>query len=109
MILQLPTTGVNSFTTVAVTFLNELGFDGTMTGLVFLEVLLSTIPGSMFATYLMNKTKSPIRCMKINLVVFIIVNFVAFLLLANPGMKNLVWLFGIVWGFMLGKLCHLLP
>ena len=31
------------------------------------------------------------------------VNFVAFLLLSSPANKNLVWIFAVLWGFMLGK------
>jgi len=93
---------VNSFTTVAVTFLSELGFSGTLTGVVFLEVLISTIPGSLFSQYLVKRLNSPLKCMKINIVVFIAINFVAFLLLGNPKMKNVIWVFGALWGFMLG-------
>ena len=92
---------INSFTTVAVTFLTELGFTGTLSGLVFLEVLICTIPGSMFASYFMKKT-CPLVCMKINLIIFIAINFVAFLLLSNQAYKNTVWIFGALWGFMLG-------
>eukprot|EP01083_Nonionella_stella_P129635 393337_1 len=92
----------NSFTTVAVTFLSEIGFTGTQAGLVFLVVLTSTIPGSLFATYLMNRLECPVTSMKICLLVFVVVNFIAFLLLAVEGLEFLVWLWGSMWGFMLG-------
>ena len=72
-----------------------------MSGLVIIEVLFMTIPGSLFATLLTKKT-SPTVSMKINLVVFIAVNFVSFLLLGNPANKNLIWVFGAFWGFLLG-------
>lgn len=72
-----------------------------MSGLVFIEVLVMTIPGGLFATFMTNRM-SPTVSMKINLVVFIVVNFVSFLLLGVPSNKNLTWVFGAVWGFMLG-------
>ena len=94
---------LSALTTVAVTFLTEvLHFDSMRSGLVFLTVTLSTIPGSIFAGILMHATKSPIFCIKVCLIVFIVVNFVAFLTLKSPESSSLVWIYAILWGFTLG-------
>jgi len=94
---------VNSFTTVAVTYLAEVvNFDATYTGIVFLIVLVSTIPGSIFASWLMKKTASPPLCMKLCLLTFIIINFVAFLTLTGPEVANLTWLYAVCWGLVMG-------
>mmetsp|Transcript_6326 Transcript_6326/g.9597 ORF Transcript_6326/g.9597 Transcript_6326/m.9597 type:complete len:504 (-) Transcript_6326:29-1540(-) len=93
----------SAFTTVAVTFLIEvLKFNGTQCGLVSLVSLLSTIPGSLFASFLMRKTSSPTLTMKICLIVFMIVNFVTFPTLTGPEDDGLVWLYAVLWGFLLG-------
>ena len=90
-----------SFTTVSVTFLVELGFSGTDTGIIFLIVLVSTIPGGYIAIYL-TKRGNPIMTMKLVLVTFIVVNFVAFILLGRPGLENTVYIWGPLWGIILG-------
>ena len=102
LLTELDCTGIGALTTVAVTYLTELGLSGTETGIVFLVVLLSTIPGSAFATYLSRKLKSPTLSIKMCSIFFIISNFVAFFMLADKTFRNLVWLFGAIWGFLLG-------
>ena len=93
---------MNAFVTVGVTFLVELGLSGTETGLVFLIVLLSSIPGSLFCIWFTRRVSSPVISIKVATLAFITVNFFAFLNLANPKNKDLVWMFGSLWGFMLG-------
>jgi predicted MFS family arabinose efflux permease len=86
-----------------VTFLNEnLGFTSVETGLIFLLVLISTLPGAMFAGIITKKT-SPLGSIKIASIAFIIVNFVAFYLMADPAYKVVAWPAGATWGFMLGE------
>ena len=92
---------MNSFSTISVTFLAELGFTGAETGYIFIVVLLSTIPGTFFAAFMTAKLKSPLTSMKICLVVFMGINFAAFLLLTKDN-KMLAYPSGVAWGFMLG-------
>lgn len=92
--------GANSFTIVSVTFLVEYGFTTTQTGIVFLTVLIFCTVGTFFASYLMKKVGSPVRCMQLNFIAFIVVNFAAFP--SIPHIKNLVYPAGALWGFMLG-------
>jgi MFS-type transporter involved in bile tolerance (Atg22 family) len=93
---------VNSFTTVSITYINEvLQFDSTQTGLIFLVVLVSTLPGSAFANVMTNRInvkKNIILC----LVVFMAVNFAAFFSLKDETHDIRAYGFGVVWGFMLG-------
>ena len=93
---------VNSFTTVSITYINEvLQFDSTQTGIIFLIVLVSTLPGSAFANFMTNRInvkKNIILC----LVVFIAVNFAAFFCLKDETHDIRAYGFGVVWGFMLG-------
>jgi MFS family permease len=93
---------VNSFTTVSITYINEvLQFDSTQTGIIFLIVLASTLPGSAFASYMTNRInvkKNIILC----LAVFIVVNFCAFLSLTDETHDIRAYCFGVLWGFMLG-------
>ena len=84
LLTELDCTGIGALTTVGVTYLTELGLSGTETGIVFLVVLLSTIPGSAFATYLSRKLKSPTLSIKMCSIFFIISNFVAFFMISYP-------------------------
>lgn len=94
---------INSFTTVAVTYMNEvLKMNGTEIGIVFLTVMLSTIPGSVFATWLSN-LKNPQFCYRLNIFTFMITIF-GFLLLDGPGKKMLMYGMAVIWGFWIGKL-----
>ena len=93
---------IGALTTVSVTFLVELGLSGTTTGIVVMVLLVSTLPGSAFATYFMKKVKSPITSIKWCSIIFIFVNFISFFLLAHPDNDHLVWVFAVLWGFLLG-------
>merc|ERR1712150_73778 len=90
-----------SFLTVAVTFIVGLGISGNTLGLLFIEVSIFHIPGSLFSSIL-TKRVSHITNIKINLILFMVINFVSFSMLANPENKNLVFIFAILWGFMIG-------
>ena len=92
----------NTLSVVAVSFFYELGFKGSMMGILFFITIIFTIPGSFFAEFVAKKTKSPIKSMKLCYIFFIAFNFLAFILLANPANKNLTWVFSAVWGFILG-------
>lgn len=93
---------VNSFTTISITYINEvLQFDSTQTGILFLIVLVSTLPGSGFASFMTNRInvkKNIILC----LAVFIVVNFAAFFSLTDETHDIRAYCFGVLWGFMLG-------
>lgn len=94
---------ISAFTTVAVTFLVEVvNLNSRKTGLVFFLVLLSTIPGSQFASFVTRKTGSPVQSMKLCLISLIVVNFVSFLSLTTHMASNIVWICAVFWGFMLG-------
>ncbi len=92
---------ISSFTSVSVTFISELGFSGTETGLIFLIVLLSTLPGSLFANWLMKKV-NPVRCIQLASTAFIIANFAAFFMLGDQRFKSTTWGWSIIWGFLIG-------
>lgn len=93
---------INSFSAVSVTYINEvLKFDTMKTTILFLIILLSTLPGSYFANWLSNKT-SVMLSFKIQIVSFIIVNFAAFLILTDPSKTIEAYICGVFWGFHLG-------
>lgn len=93
---------VNSFTTVSITYINEvLNFDSMQTGILFLIVLFSTLPGSMFASFLTNRINVK-RNIIICLFVFIAINFAAFLSLTDETHEVRAYIFGCLWGFLLG-------
>jgi len=93
---------INSFTTVSITFMSEVvRLGGMKIGITFLIVLVSTIPGSVFGSWLVNKT-NPMMGLNINIVVFNIANLVGFLNLNGPEDEILMYIFGAIWGFLLG-------
>lgn len=95
-------TATSSFITVAVTFtLEVLQIDGRTSGLITVVILLSTIPGALFAKFFMRRA-SPILCMKLDLVIFIAFNSLAFFTLNGPDDMYLIWPYGAIWGFLLG-------
>jgi len=95
-------TATLSFLSIAVIFFIEvMDLTGIRTGFAYLVVLLSIIPGSLFARFLMRK-RNPLFCVKASLIGFIVINFAGFLSLTGPEVFYLVWVFSILWGFMLG-------
>ena len=96
------TTGINSFTTVSVTYVNEvLKFNSTQISILFLIVITCTIPGSYFANWLSNKT-NPMVAFKIQLTTFIVLNFIGFLILSDPSKEIEAYIMGVFWGFWIG-------
>lgn len=94
--------GANAFTVVSVTFMVEvLGMDGNQVGIVFLVTLLSTIPGSKLGEIISQKT-CPITSWKINLVTFSLITVVGVFVLTGEERQTIIYVFGILWGLMLG-------
>ncbi len=73
---------------------------GTEIGILFLIVLVSTTPGSVFGYWLANKT-NPLIGLEINVVVYIAANFAGFLNITDSDDERITYFFGIVWGFLL--------
>jgi len=93
---------VSAFTTVSIVYFNEvMKFTSTQVGICFLLILISTIPGGLFANWLGNKT-NPITSLKLQLVVFIVANFSAFGILSNEDKVAETYFAGVVWGFLIG-------
>ena len=87
---------------MSITYINEvLKFNSTQISILFLIILLSTLPGSYFANWLANKT-NPMIAFKAQIVSFIIVNFAAFLTLTDPSREIAAYVCGVFWGFHLG-------
>lgn len=78
-----------------------MNFNSVQIGIFFFLTLLAAPPGSYFANALMNKT-NPIIALKLQLLVFIAVNFVAFSILMNPDRVIIAFVFGGLWGFLVG-------
>mmetsp|Transcript_46906 Transcript_46906/g.142093 ORF Transcript_46906/g.142093 Transcript_46906/m.142093 type:complete len:460 (+) Transcript_46906:162-1541(+) len=94
--------GANAFTVVSVTFMMEvLGMNGTEVAIVFLITLIASIPGSKLGQYIAKRT-DPIVSWKINLIVFSAITIVGSFVLTGPSMKNVCYIFGVLWGIMLG-------
>jgi len=94
--------GANSFTICAVTYLNEvLKMTGTQTGIVFLIVLVCTIPGSFLCEYVVNKTNFNISW-RLNMLYFAICTTVGSFILNDENDKILTYVMGIFWGIALG-------
>jgi len=92
----------NAFVLVAVTYLKEvMAFSASEIGILFFVVIVFTIPGSIFGAWLTRKT-CPQTAMKLQLVSFIVVNFIAFILMTNRDQAKLAYFFGILWGLLLG-------
>jgi UMF1 family MFS transporter len=94
--------GVNSFTVVAITFQTaHLEMNGAEIGIQFLVVLICTLPGAKIAELVTKKTdakKSWIIC----LTTFAIITAVASFVLSGPEMKNVSYIFIVLWGVSLG-------
>jgi len=91
-----------AFTQIAVTYLSQVcDVGGQELGYIFLIVLLSTIPGSYFGSWLSTRT-NPFISIRIQLSSFIGFNFLAFLTMSGPEPAYLPYIYGAVWGFLLG-------
>jgi|AntRauTorckE5430_2_1112549.scaffolds.fasta_scaffold03656_4 MFS-type transporter involved in bile tolerance (Atg22 family) len=93
----------NAFILVAVTYLKEvMGFGSSEIGILFFIVIIAFIPGSYLGKWLTVVTACPKTTMKLQLVTFILVNFAGFSFLTKPERANLAYLFGALWGVLLG-------
>ncbi len=70
-------------------------------GIVYLIVLLSTVPGSIIANWISNKM-NPMQALKINLFIFVGVNFGAFLNIKDEDDINLAYAVAFLWGCLSG-------
>jgi len=94
--------GLSAFSSISVTYINEvLDFDSAQLGVLFLLVLFFSVPGSYFAYWLTERT-NPITALKVQLVSWVIVNFVAFLVLTDPSKSTEAYIAGMFWGFLIG-------
>lgn len=94
--------GTNALTLVSVTYLKEaVEFSGTEIGIMFLVVIICTIPGSAFGAWVTSKT-NPKTSIKLQLLFFMSVNFAAFSTMTEPHHHHLAYYFGILWGISLG-------
>lgn len=94
--------GINSFTTISVTYMNEvLDFKAMQLSIMFLIVLVSSLPGCWFANWIGTKI-GVLTALKLQLGSFIALNFVAFLILTDPSKGTIAYVFGVFWGFWIG-------
>jgi len=92
----------SAFTLVAVTYFAEVcNIGGQQLGLIFIVILLGTIPGSYFGVWVCDRT-NPKTCIQIQHVCMIIFNFVAFSTMTKPEPKFLPFIYGAIWGVLLG-------
>ena len=94
----------NAFVLVAVTYLKEvMGFGSSEIGILFFIVIIAFIPGSYLGQWLTVVTSCPKTTMKLQLVTFILVNFAGFFFfLTKPEQATLAYVFGALWGVLLG-------
>lgn len=118
--LALFNTGANAFTSIAVIYLgDQLQMSSTEIGIVFLITLVATVPGALFGAAVTKRT-NPNTSWKIDLLLFSIVTFTGAFALSGPELSSLAYVWGIMWGFILGydimsgivplcsRVCHLM-
>ncbi len=93
---------MNSILTISITYMTEvLRLSSTQIGISYFIILVATIPGAFFADWLANKT-NPTKALKINIVIFSVVNVIGFLQLNDPRDVPLMYGIAAVWGIMGG-------
>jgi len=94
--------GANAFTVVSVTFMLEvLLMNGTEVAVIFLITLASSIPGAKLGQFIAKKT-NPITSWKLNLITFTAITIAGTFVLTGPDRKAVCYVFGALWGVMLG-------
>lgn len=94
--------GANAFTVVAVVFLDDhLDMSGIEVGIIFLTTLIASVPGAYLGSIVTKRT-NPNTSWKINLVLFSLVTFAGSFVLTGPDRKYLAYIFGVLWGIILG-------
>jgi MFS-type transporter involved in bile tolerance (Atg22 family) len=94
--------GANAFTVISVIFLSDhLGMNSKEIGVVFLITLVAAIPGARIGSIVIEKT-DPNTSWKIVMVFFSVVTFAGSFALAGPNQSYLAYVWGTMWGFLLG-------
>lgn len=90
--------------TISTTYMTQyLAMDATELGVVFFLVLLMGAPGSKLAELIAKKV-NPLYAAKSMVLLFIVVTFLAVLVLTGPERKQYAAIFGVFWGLGLGGL-----
>jgi MFS-type transporter involved in bile tolerance (Atg22 family) len=94
--------GANAFTVISVIFLNDhLGMNSTEIALVFLITLVACVPGAKIGSIVIKKT-DPNTSWKIAMAIFCVATFSGAFALAGPDQSYLAYVWGTIWGFILG-------
>jgi MFS-type transporter involved in bile tolerance (Atg22 family) len=94
--------GANSFTVCAVTYLNEvIKLTGTQIGIVFLIVLICTVPGAKFSEFVVKKTNYNTGW-RLNMLYFACITTIGAFILNDENDKILTYIMGCFWGIALG-------
>lgn len=94
--------GVNSFSVLAVTYLNVwLEMSSMQIGIQFLVVLICSIPGTILGEFVTNRY-NPNTSWRLCLAFFSAVTAVGSAVLSGPERQNIVYVFGVFWGLCLG-------
>lgn len=96
---------MSGLTTIATTFLTVvLKMNADEVGLTFLVVLVAGIPGSWLGGWTTVQLKSPIKSAILCNVLFILVTGGAAFMLHGPEHKVLAYMYGALWGILMGWL-----
>jgi MFS-type transporter involved in bile tolerance (Atg22 family) len=94
--------GSSAFTTVSVIYMDaQLQMSVTEIGIVFFITLVASVPGSKIGSKVTKRT-NPNTSLKINMVVFSVVTFAGAFALSGPDRSYLAYVWGVMWGFILG-------
>lgn len=116
-LLWSPENGAGVVLTIAVTFLTAfIRMNGKEIGFVNLIMLVSNIPGNLFAKWCCNKF-NPLNSYRAALIFFATVSTLTFITLDSPEKKNYIYPWAILWGIAYGWLyptqrvlfCTLIP
>jgi len=92
----------SAFAVCAISYMNVvLKMNGTETGLVFLTVLIFTVPGAKLSEFVVKKTNYN-TCWRLNIVYFSISTVAGVLILHDENDKDLCNIMGAFWGIALG-------
>lgn len=93
-----------SIPNLTVTFFSEtLNMSGVQIGIASLSVLSCTIPGAYIGSWVSRKWNPKIS-MQLDLLAFLIVNTIGFLILRSPKQQMISYFIGGLWGLVLGWL-----
>lgn len=93
----------NSFTSVAVTYTTVvLKMTALESGLLFVLVLFSAVPGAWLSERFVTSRIGSIRSFKLSLICWTIVTCIAPMFMSKPSQKNTSYIFGVMWGGLFG-------